>query len=383
VVPKNISGRISIWLLTVLVLLIVFASVSIYRVVDLHAKVRVMLEESSTQSSKTTGPYSRQSKVSQVTPVLSKKSVSFETVAMAENGADGILADRKLDEKQLQIESTATISETTVSAMVGSAEQQLDDRLHAAAGQEISVTSSPANMKTESPSPDLESEGKAMSTTGRRDDIEILPVSGKTDPDQKKEVDSAKPEIKSKEDQKTLYVNVPVGRIRQEASLDAKITSRLYKGERVIVEESSMDWYRIDAEDGRKGWAHRELFSKDAPPSVKRSKPLIKAIWVEECTEEKGKIFIELDGYHLPKILVLEGGRPRVACDFHGIEADPALQKTMAVYTGIVQSIRLGVHGEGKAKTRVVVDLLPQNNYIVEQQYFIEKDIYLLEIHSK
>jgi len=343
VVPITTSGKISFWPLAVLMVLIVFAGVSIYRVVDLHAKVRVVLEESTAQAANTMDGY----KIPHVTLTRNHSIVSFENEVM------------------------------------DSAGQPLDNRIHTAAGQIKSFTSQLMKEWKESSSTEVESEEKVMPLPGHKDNIEILPVPGKTNPDQKKGVAIAKPEIKSKEDQKTLYVNVSVGRIRQEASLDAKIISRLYKGERVTVLESSMDWYRIDAEDGRKGWAHGELFSNDAPLLVKRPKPLIKAIWVEECTEEKGKIFIELDGYHLPKTLVLEGDRPRVACDFHGIEADPALLKTMAVYTGIIQSIRLGVHGEGKAKTRVVVDLLPQNNYIVEQQYFIEKDIYLLEIHCK
>ena len=110
---------------------------------------------------------------------------------------------------------------------------------------------------------------------------------------------------------------------------------------------------------------------------------MIKAIRVEELTRERGKIFIELDGYHLPDTLVLEGDRPRVACDFYGLHPDPALQKDIPVYTGFIRSIRLGVHSGGKAKTRVVIDLLPENNYIVEQHFFIEENTYLLDIHLK
>jgi len=304
VLPKNTSGKITFWALAVLLVLIVVAGGSIYRTVDLHAKVRVVLEESTTQNPKTMDDY----KVSQAIPV--KK-------------------------------------------------------------------------KTELPPTDAESEEKAMSTTDHRDDIEIMPVSDKIDPDQKKGVDNAKPEVKSNEVQRTLYVNVPVGRIRQEASLDAGIISRLYKGDRVTVVESSGDWYRIDTEGGRKGWAHRMLFSKDMPQSIKGVEHLIKAIRAEELTEERGKIFIELDGYHLPDTLVLEGDRPRIACDFYGLLPDPTLEKTIAVDAGIIQSIRLGVHSGGKAKTRVVIDLLPDNNYIVEQQFFIEENTYLLDIYLK
>ncbi len=125
------------------------------------------------------------------------------------------------------------------------------------------------------------------------------------------------------------------------------------------------------------------LFSRDAPRPTKAAKHLIKAIWVEELTQERGKIFIELDDYHLPDISVLEGDRPRIACDFYGLHPDPALQKEIPVYSGFVRSIRLGVHSDGKAKTRVVIDLLPDNNYIVEQQFFLEENTYLLDIHLK
>jgi len=314
VLPRDASGKITFWALTVLMILIVVAGVSIYRTVGLHAKVRVMLGESTTQNPK----MMNYDKALQVTPVTRNSSVFAQSGEMVKKGDGVILAEEKV-----------------------------------------------------------------MSATDRGIDIEIMPVPDKIDPNQKEEVDNTNPAVKSNEDQETLYVKVPVGRIRQEASMDAGIIFRLYKGDRVTVVESGGDWYRIDTEDRRKGWAHRMLFSKDAPRSTKAAKRLIKAIWVEELTQERGKIFIELDDYYLPDTLVLEGDRPRIACDFYGLHPDPALQKKIPVYSGFVRSIRLGVHSDGKAKTRVVIDLLPDNNYIVEQQFFIEENTYLLDIHLK
>jgi len=314
VLPKNTSGKISFWALAVLLVLIVVAGGSIYRTVDLHAKVRVALEESTTQNSETID----QDKVSQVIPVTSNSSVFPENREMVKKGDDVIPAEEKVG-----------------------------------------------------------------STTDSKDDIEIIPVPDKVDLDRKEGVDSPKPEVKSNEDQRPLYVKVPVGRIRQEASMDAGIIARLHKGDRVTVVETSGDWYRIETEGGRNGWAHRMLFSKDVPRSSGGAKRLIKGIWVEELTQERGKIFIELDGYSLPDTLVLEGDRPRVACDFYGLHPDPALQKEISVYTGIIRSIRLGVHSGAKAKTRVVIDLLSENNYVVEQQFFLEENTYLLDIHLK
>ena len=312
--PKDTSGKITFWALAVLMALIVVAGVSIYRTVDLHAKVRVMLGESTTQNPKTMD----HDKALQVTPVTRNSSVFAQNGEMVKKGDDVIPAEERV-----------------------------------------------------------------MSATDHGDDIEIVPVLDKIDPDQKEGVDNTKPAVKSNENQGTLYVKVPVGRIRQEASMDAGIIARLYKGDRVTVVESSGDWYRIDTEDGRKGWAHRMLFSKDVPRSTGNAQRLIKAIWVEELTKERAKIFIELDDYYLPDTLVLEGDRPRIACDFYGLQPDPALQKEIPVYSGFVRSIRLGVHSDGKAKTRVVIDLLPDNNYIVEQQFFIEENTYLLDIYLK
>ncbi len=188
-------------------------------------------------------------------------------------------------------------------------------------------------------------------------------------------------EIVSSTRSTSLYVRVPTGRVRQEAAKDAAIKSFLYKGEQVNVIDEEGAWLQIHTEDGRSGWAHRMLFSEGPPSPAVNKEGLIKAIRTDSLTVEGGKILIELDDYCLPKTEVITGARPRVVCDFYGLRPASKLEKRIDVNSGIVRSIRLGRHFEDRAKTRVVIDLLPDKKYVVDQQFLIEDNIYLLKIH--
>lgn len=201
------------------------------------------------------------------------------------------------------------------------------------------------------------------------------------DSQQNEKIDDDEVKVSSSTNRKHFYVKVPVGRIRLEPSTDSIIKSRLYKGERVDVVIEDEDWVQIHTEDGRNGWAHRKLFSEGPPSPDDNKGTLIKAIRTHNLTGEGGQILIELNDYCLPQTAVITGDHPRVVCDFYGLRPATELKKHIEVNTGIIRSIRLGHHSGGRAKTRVVIDLLPDRNYVVDQRFLIEGNIYLLDIH--
>ncbi len=58
---------------------------------------------------------------------------------------------------------------------------------------------------------------------------------------------------------KKATIKVEKGNIRKEASLAAKISAQLKKGEAVIVLEKKNDWYHVQLSDGETGWAHKSV----------------------------------------------------------------------------------------------------------------------------
>jgi hypothetical protein len=182
----------------------------------------------------------------------------------------------------------------------------------------------------------------------------------------------------------TLYMKVPVGRVRKAPSMDADIFFYLKKSDRVSVLDTRDGWYLIEATDGRKGWAHGMLFSMDAPQrQAGADNNLIRAILVETPGPNRRAVHIVLSDYHLPRTMVLEGERPRVVCDFYGLHLSSGIKKEVEYGTGLVRAVRVGTHLGENPKIRIVVDLVPEHDYIVEQRFILEENVYLLDIRLK
>ncbi len=182
----------------------------------------------------------------------------------------------------------------------------------------------------------------------------------------------------------TLYMKVPVGRVRKAPSMDADIFFYLKKSDRVSVLDTRDGWYLIETTDGRRGWAHGMLFSMDAPQhQAGADNNLIRAILVETPGPNRRGVHIVLSDYHLPRTMVLEGERPRVVCDFYGLHLSSGIKKEVEYGTGLVRAVRVGTHLGENPKIRIVVDLVPEHDYIVEQRFILEENVYLLDIRLK
>ncbi len=178
-----------------------------------------------------------------------------------------------------------------------------------------------------------------------------------------------------------FYVRVPVGRVRDMASETGRVKTRLFKGERINVLAEDGNWFKISTADGRNGWAHRKLFSKKILKDPdKDNSSYIKGIHIENLTKEGSDVLIELDAYGLPETMMIKGERPRLVCDFYGFLPGLNMAKQMNLDNGPIRSIRLGYHHGEQAKTRVVIDLLPEYKYIIDKKFIIEKNTYCIHI---
>ena len=113
---------------------------------------------------------------------------------------------------------------------------------------------------------------------------------------------------------------------------------------------------------------------------VKKSstgKTVVKSIRFE-IEKEMEKVFVDLNKYALPRVRTLEGDKPRIVLDFmnaaswQGPFRIPANGK-------LVKQIRVYLHRK-VGKLRIVLDLNPAEDYIVDQTFYKTENIYCITV---
>ena len=94
-------------------------------------------------------------------------------------------------------------------------------------------------------------------------------------------------------------------------------------------------------------------------------------------------INIVLSGPYPPEAQVIEGDAPRIFCDFPGVRMEKNIKRTIGVNGKYVLQIRTGIHPPPEPKTRVVLDLIPNHDYEVEQLFFEKDNRYSIIIREK
>lgn len=106
-------------------------------------------------------------------------------------------------------------------------------------------------------------------------------------------------------------------------------------------------------------------------------KTVVKSIRFE-IEKEMEKVFIDLNKYTLPRVRTLEGDKPRIVLDFmnaaswQGPFRIPANGK-------LVKQVRAYFHRK-VGKLRIVLDLNPAEDYIVDQTFYKAENIYCITV---
>jgi hypothetical protein len=126
--------------------------------------------------------------------------------------------------------------------------------------------------------------------------------------------------------------------------------------------------------------------SKQVPASQKDAGASAKKILAidADVTSSSGEIInMMLTGHFPPEALVIEGDNPRIVCDFPDVKMDKTIQRTISVNGQYVLQIRTGIHPPPEPKTRVVLDLVPNHDYEVEQLFYEKDNRYSMIIREK
>ena len=94
-------------------------------------------------------------------------------------------------------------------------------------------------------------------------------------------------------------------------------------------------------------------------------------------------INIVLTGIFPPEAQVIEGDTPRIICDFPDVRMEKTIKRTIAVNGKYVLQIRTGIHPPPEPKSRVVLDLVPNHDYEVEQLFYEKENRYSMIIREK
>ncbi len=184
---------------------------------------------------------------------------------------------------------------------------------------------------------------------------------------------------------KRLFVKVQVGNVREEPSTTSRVKFRLERGDPVTVTGKRGGWLAVKLDDGRFGWVYHTLLTGSIVPqkATARATREIKAIRPEVAAKDVVKVIFELNGPFPPQTMIVEGKKPRIVCDFFDTGLASDIGDRIEVNNGIVEKIRTGIHEWPKSKVRVVLDLVPERNYEVDQFFFEKENYYVLVVKAK
>lgn len=119
--------------------------------------------------------------------------------------------------------------------------------------------------------------------------------------------------------------------------------------------------------------------SPEAPPSSAPTS--IHAISFEDQHDQGEKVSFQLNNFHPPTVIGIEEGTPQIVCDFTNAVLAGAIPEIIPASGTFIQQVR--VEKDGNASTvRVVLELVPNHHYDLQQFYFKEKDQYVLWVKS-
>ncbi len=100
---------------------------------------------------------------------------------------------------------------------------------------------------------------------------------------------------------------------------------------------------------------------------------LLEQIYFERESSSRETVTFKLNGPHIPKISALKGEKPKVIFDFYNTRHSPSIKNVINSGGNLVSAIRIGRHNE-PLKTRVVLDLMPGQEYDFAQDFQIKNN---------
>ncbi|NIA05475.1 MAG: AMIN domain-containing protein [Proteobacteria bacterium] len=116
-------------------------------------------------------------------------------------------------------------------------------------------------------------------------------------------------------------------------------------------------------------------------PATAATRPLLTAIQFESPAAREDRVIFTLNGITRPKIFEIKGKRPRLVVDLPDTGLARRLKNTTKTKGHFVHRIRLGMHKGKNPRTRVVLDLAPNQPIHFDQHFNRENSILIISIY--
>lgn len=100
---------------------------------------------------------------------------------------------------------------------------------------------------------------------------------------------------------------------------------------------------------------------------------LLEQIYFERESSSREHVTFKLNGPHIPTISAIKGEKPKVIFDFYDTRPSPAIKSVIKSWGNLVSAIRIGRHND-PLKTRVVLDLVPGQEYDFAQDFQVKNN---------
>lgn len=126
----------------------------------------------------------------------------------------------------------------------------------------------------------------------------------------------------------------------------------------------------------------KEIIDPKTEEIESATSPVLHSIHFDNSTVATGEMVrFQLNGFYPPKVSTIESGTPRVIFDFKNtILANPVADiiKTDGKF---IKSIRISKHNNPD-KIRVVIELMPDNSYNLEQMFFKQDKTFVITVNA-
>jgi len=106
----------------------------------------------------------------------------------------------------------------------------------------------------------------------------------------------------------------------------------------------------------------------------------VKEIRADLTAGGEEKVLVSLNGFYPPETFVLEERIPKIVCDFPDTVLGKGIKHPIEVNGKFIQRIRIGFHEGSASRLRIVLDLVPDQEYVVERTFFQKENLYILTV---
>lgn len=168
----------------------------------------------------------------------------------------------------------------------------------------------------------------------------------------------------------------PVGKTKKNDLVSEKVTPSLGK-----VKKEATAFPQEEERKNTPPLVAPPVGSEKKPSLSGSSQLLIHTISYEQTPDKGEKIVFKLSNFHPPVIFGIEEGMPSIVCDFMDAILGENVPEVIPSTGKFVKQVRVE-RNVNSHKIRVVLELVPNRHYDLQQVFFKEENLYVLFVNS-